>query len=1320
MGKFSKIFNHIESKDLRNKYEQKKTAKIKEEKKEEELKQYLVSTMEKHRYNWREGMTTSAVSVSKEIEAAPGDGTVTPVDAIDVNSYTGTTGVLAANDDLGANVGTQIRASGSGSGHGGFNVGGNYLAFQGTGSGGANARFAVLSAVDSTNIDTLQIKAIVGNDFNGGEDPDAAGEELYLMYKTPAMPEARFLIQKPDGSIPDGISGTEDIIIALGAAPNAGLNDYSITIPDYARAPGTQFILMQPVNSGVGFDHYGVTEIKFQRKAPIAVFVPLDNPEASSFIRSAPEGSTPKKRKKNVNDKLDASDEYTQAKFGNEFPGQEVRVGGEDPFKGAEIGDDVEPSPQTKDEVKKSFSKFSDRAVAAAPQTTVRGAPTAQPEAEPEPVAPSSQTTMAPTNDDGDPIPVKSVGGKNSGIVQGADAANVDAQEPEPEPTEPEPETPELDPEELKASEEEKQGKTPEEVEEIENEKINKKVDETADYIDGLIDFDLNLGLSSFNAFTRVTGNVINAVISVVSAVSLLRGATTVSTGDGFLGGLGKLKNSIHIARGVLSGKVVNTKVLPQEYNTFVKSLKVDEFSTKQIDNRSLNKINISDVRHEYADDNIYVKDGKIYQNGDGKDKKGLYATPLAGSGFDGLGNHGFGYAQMIIPKDGSEPYLHYYDHNYDNINNYVDVSASGGIIQSMKSEYPQTGAGPLLKSISNIIHQLKGDNISFITSTLRDTLLSFLGKFDQVLGGLKSTSSLEGFPPGIHGSALTDFKVPLSKLPQETQDMIAKHPLSWTPERIENMTPEQINEQLFPLLETDEQFENYLDFTTDITKMSVEPVNTVPYAVAMQEMDEIYEQYENDLLQKYGEDGWDEFTSGLNRETSEFFAAERAANEDLKTLESEERKELDENNRLRGPQAESDLWDKLVGPYFDALQKITSSGGYYDKNNPTYKKMVKGHTKWKKEVKEMQKEASRIQSEIMDKYRDQREPIENIAYEQLMGLREPVKDSPTGQARWKIVNRDGDASSGADYTALDGTVYKGKNTYYNEYYNEEENYYNQMSALYDPVADLQKYVDGAFVREGFTEKFEDDFGFSSENWSPEKSGDGVRRGDDPFVDPFANEIKPNLGAKPGDQLAMAGANYDMYNWILKTYGMPAAEWYLKTGKTNGNPFVPYGSYFPRASNPDVDFGTVASVGGIDSATTAATAAAASGGDKKKKKKKETRSSNIQLAHYQPKGDNILEKYARPQPKRGHLFEKIKSKGFFNPDDIKPEFPENPPPKLDPKTGMHPQYGKKAKRYGKLDPISANSMPPTGDPETDAVVNKQKTINKIKKMARNK
>ena len=122
------------------------------------------------------------------------------------------------------------------------------------------------------------------------------------------------------------------------------------------------------------------------------------------------------------------------------------------------------------------------------------------------------------------------------------------------------------------------------------------------------------------------------------------------------------------------------------------------------------------------------------------------------------------------------------------------------------------------------------------------------------------------------------------------------------------------------------------------------------------------------------------------------------------------------------------------------------------------------------------------------------------------------------------------------------------------------------------------------------------------------------------------------------------------------------------------------------------DLGSAGEIGGVD-ATAAATAAATT------KRKKRKRGSGFN---------------------ESNLYERLKNKSFFNPNDIKPEFPENPPPKLDPKTGKHPEYGKKANRYKKLDPISANSMPPTGDPEIDAVVNKQKTINRIKKMARNK
>jgi hypothetical protein len=55
--------------------------------------------------------------------------------------------------------------------------------------------------------------------------------------------------------------------------------------------------------------------------------------------------------------------------------------------------------------------------------------------------------------------------------------------------------------------------------------------------------------------------------------------------------------------------------------------------------------------------------------------------------------------------------------------------------------------------------------------------------------------------------------------------------------------------------------------------------------------------------------------------------------------------------------------------------------------------------------------------------------------------------------------------------------------------------------------------------------------------------------------------------------------------------------------------------------------------------------------------------------------------------------------------DLAPDYPENPPPQLDPETGMHPKYGKKYK-HDKLDPHSAEAMPPTGDPVIDANVKK--------------
>ena len=95
----------------------------------------------------------------------------------------------------------------------------------------------------------------------------------------------------------------------------------------------------------------------------------------------------------------------------------------------------------------------------------------------------------------------------------------------------------------------------------------------------------------------------------------------------------------------------------------------------------------------------------------------------------------------------------------------------------------------------------------------------------------------------------------------------------------------------------------------------------------------------------------------------------------------------------------------------------------------------------------------------------------------------------------------------------------------------------------------------------------------------------------------------------------------------------------------------------------------------------------------------------------------IEEAYFKSHPvipeKEESTYELIKRR-FLENKKIAPEFPAEPPPQM--VNGFHPEYGKKANRYKKLDPASANAMPLTGDPETDEIVRKQKTINKIKSM----
>lgn len=100
------------------------------------------------------------------------------------------------------------------------------------------------------------------------------------------------------------------------------------------------------------------------------------------------------------------------------------------------------------------------------------------------------------------------------------------------------------------------------------------------------------------------------------------------------------------------------------------------------------------------------------------------------------------------------------------------------------------------------------------------------------------------------------------------------------------------------------------------------------------------------------------------------------------------------------------------------------------------------------------------------------------------------------------------------------------------------------------------------------------------------------------------------------------------------------------------------------------------------------------------RKKKQEKVNEMLSAEYDKQMEVLYEKHKIKEAK----ITKAMS-AFRKPKDIAPEYPKDPPPQMDPNTGMHPKYGKQYK-HDKLDPQSAESMPATGNPEIDANIKK--------------
>lgn len=331
MNRFGKISHHISMKDVKKKHLEKIVARKIEEIRIEEERKLHNKIYDKCKSNWRdeleEGMTVAGSFLTTE--PAEGDTDLSSVDVNNANSYINTITSSQGDsflDPSGSSYkqGVGFFEDGVGFGpNGGFNFGSDYIGFafpltQGSPTFGR----AEIKAQDLSSIDSIVANVIRGNSSNGGQPPlNVETKGLRIQYKIDGMDTFKELNVKPDGTTDSSVSNI--LIPGFGEGGTAfdTPNNVIVTIPEYVRTKTTQLRL---ITNDVGFHIapvYGVNNFRFQRRAPINVFVSLDSPEATSFVRLGGKESDPKKRRKKVEDILRAGQQYTNKYLGNDFPG---------------------------------------------------------------------------------------------------------------------------------------------------------------------------------------------------------------------------------------------------------------------------------------------------------------------------------------------------------------------------------------------------------------------------------------------------------------------------------------------------------------------------------------------------------------------------------------------------------------------------------------------------------------------------------------------------------------------------------------------------------------------------------------------------------------------------------------------------------------------------------------------------------------------------------------------------------------------------------------------------------------------------------------
>jgi len=131
-------------------------------------------------------------------------------------------------------------------------------------------------------------------------------------------------IQYGEGLILTGISGLSGASVIL--SPGSTSGTYYARLPSSSSA--SSYRLIQIVSS-TGSSTFTINKISYQRRSPKSVVLPLDSPEAVSFIRTGSGDLSPEEKQKRLKEMLEASDAYVQQMYGDEFPGSGAVLPGE-------------------------------------------------------------------------------------------------------------------------------------------------------------------------------------------------------------------------------------------------------------------------------------------------------------------------------------------------------------------------------------------------------------------------------------------------------------------------------------------------------------------------------------------------------------------------------------------------------------------------------------------------------------------------------------------------------------------------------------------------------------------------------------------------------------------------------------------------------------------------------------------------------------------------------------------------------------------------------------------------------------------------------